>query len=141
MVEGRIPSPPVEATDALPVNFNRRKDTMPICAADKEGGPRQVYLAKGTSSNHTVTEWMTGYLSCTCPDWRMRRNLYIDHTRDAPRNNHCKHIHEVLEGFADRWSGYTRDAQAYETRTRRVPSRIAPSPTTGRAITLGDEEV
>lgn len=124
---------------------------MPICAADKEGGPKQVFVSKGTGTNHTVTEWMTGYWSCTCPDWRMRRNLYIEHYATSERNHHCKHILSELDGTWNgpgpdskpSWSGYTPEAQEYESRTRRMqpppPSRN--SQPTGRAISLGDEEV
>lgn len=120
---------------------------MPICAADKEGGPRQVYVAKGTGTNHTVTEWTTGFFSCTCPDWRMRRNLLLEHDRNAPRNNHCKHIHSVFDGWIvnDNPNPLAKIARtpvgvSPMFRQRMEPSRISPL-STGRAISFDEEEV
>lgn len=114
---------------------------MPICDADKVGGPLAVYVAKGTGTNHTVTEWTTGFLSCTCPDWRMRRNMLIDHSRSADWNNHCKHIHSVLADVAiDNPRAPVGMTPMFRQSIRPEPSRISPL-TTGRAISFDEEEV
>lgn len=73
-----------------------RRTTMPLRREDRESGIARRFPVKGShSSVHTVTLFNSGFWGCDCTGWVLHKSKLEDHSINAPRENHCKHINDT----------------------------------------------